>query len=538
MSVYQISRIQVRRGQIADQAIPQLASGEFAWAVDHQKLFIGNGSVAEGAPAVGNTEILTEHSLFDVLSNLTASRYTYQGLNSEEVIQTGTGTNYPIELTLQEKLDQTVTTIDFGAEPGTDIANSLQRALDQIYGTAQPNVPLRLPAGTYYISEAVYLPPYTTLIGDGSDKTILISLNTGSQTTIFSTKDSAGNTGLNIVSDGYPDRLLVSGMTLAYNTGASIATASPLMILAKTTNSKIKDVKFVGHYEKGDSLSDTYVAIDLQGVFSENIAIEDCQFEKLCYPIVSDYDITDVQIKDNTFDGLYQGITLAKNITGLDQKQFGPRRVCISDNKFHNIEKQAIFAAVNTATNNQIHSRGNVFIEVGNNLNGENAQATSVIKFESHGNSSIDDTFDRWFEIQERFPYSVKKQLIEGTSEFKMTYVDTTVMAESTQTQLLFVMPYDSLPVDVAVTGVNVEYSIKKEEMSRKGTLSIVASSDGVSFRDSYVVAGDDDGGVVFSVERVDNLAPLDFLDTLEVKYMNTPGLGTGTCVYSVSYYR
>jgi hypothetical protein len=111
--------------------------------------------------------------------------------------------------------------------------------------------------------------------------------------------------------------------------------------------------------------------------------------------------------------------------------------------------------------------------------------------------------------------------LIEGTSEFKMTYVDTTTMAESTLTQLLFVMPYDSLPVDVAVTGVDVEYSIKKSEMSRKGTISIVASSDGVSFRDSYVVAGDDDGGVVFSVERVDNQAPLDFLDTLEIKYIN-----------------
>jgi len=39
MAVYQISRIQVRRGQIADQAMPQLASGEFGWAVDHQRLF-------------------------------------------------------------------------------------------------------------------------------------------------------------------------------------------------------------------------------------------------------------------------------------------------------------------------------------------------------------------------------------------------------------------------------------------------------------------------------------------------------------------
>jgi hypothetical protein len=382
------------------------------------------------------------------------------------------------------------------------------------------------------------LPPYVKLIGDGSDKTVLMSLSTSGNSTIFSTKDALGNVGMDITSDGYPDRITVSGMTLSYNTLTSIVSSSPLMALSKATNSNIRDIKFLGYYEKGNPNSETYTAIDLQGVFSENIVIEDCHFENLCYPIVSDFDIKDIHIKNNTFNGLYQGITLAKNITGLDQKQFGPQRVYIGNNKFHNIERQAIYAAANTATNNQIHSRANVFIEVGNNLNGENSQATSVITFESHGNSSADDTFDRWFKIQELFPYSVKKQLIEGTSEFKMTYVDTTTMAESTLTQLLFVMPYDSLPVDIAVTGVNVEYSIKKEEMSRKGTISIVASSDGVSFRDSYVVAGDDDGGVIFSVERVDNQAPLDFLDTLEVKYTNTPGLGTGTCVYSVSYYR
>ena len=73
MAVIQISKIQVRRGAISDQALPQLASGEFGWAVDTQQLFIGNGSVAEGSPAVGNTEILTERSIFDVLTNFTST---------------------------------------------------------------------------------------------------------------------------------------------------------------------------------------------------------------------------------------------------------------------------------------------------------------------------------------------------------------------------------------------------------------------------------------------------------------------------------
>ena len=49
MAVVQISRIQVRRGRAnGGTGVPQLASGELAWAVDTQELFIGNGSVKIG----------------------------------------------------------------------------------------------------------------------------------------------------------------------------------------------------------------------------------------------------------------------------------------------------------------------------------------------------------------------------------------------------------------------------------------------------------------------------------------------------------
>ena len=62
MAVVQISKIQIRRGKKnSDSGVPQLSSAELAWAVDTQELFIGNGSVEEGAPQVGNTKILTNN---------------------------------------------------------------------------------------------------------------------------------------------------------------------------------------------------------------------------------------------------------------------------------------------------------------------------------------------------------------------------------------------------------------------------------------------------------------------------------------------
>jgi hypothetical protein len=61
MAIVSISRIQQRRGRkFSGTGLPQLASGELGWAIDSQELYIGNGSVAEGAPHVGNTRLLTE----------------------------------------------------------------------------------------------------------------------------------------------------------------------------------------------------------------------------------------------------------------------------------------------------------------------------------------------------------------------------------------------------------------------------------------------------------------------------------------------
>lgn len=56
MAIVQISKIQVKTGNIAD--LPQLSVGEFGWASDTKQLFIGNEPNVVG-PIPDNTEILT-----------------------------------------------------------------------------------------------------------------------------------------------------------------------------------------------------------------------------------------------------------------------------------------------------------------------------------------------------------------------------------------------------------------------------------------------------------------------------------------------
>lgn len=60
MAIVQVSRITNRKG-LAEN-LPQLAGAELGWCIDARRLFIGNGTLQEGAPIIGNTEILTEYS--------------------------------------------------------------------------------------------------------------------------------------------------------------------------------------------------------------------------------------------------------------------------------------------------------------------------------------------------------------------------------------------------------------------------------------------------------------------------------------------
>ena len=83
MAIVQISQITNRKGLAID--LPQLAGAELGWSTDTRQLFIGNGTLAEGAPVIGNTEILTEFS--DIIN--IAATYTYKGTAAGYVVQTG-----------------------------------------------------------------------------------------------------------------------------------------------------------------------------------------------------------------------------------------------------------------------------------------------------------------------------------------------------------------------------------------------------------------------------------------------------------------
>ena len=240
MPIVQISRIQHRRGKATD--LPQLAAGELGWSVDTQRLFIGNGTVADGAPAVGNTEIVTEGSS----AFTSALSHTYKGYLADAT-PVGTST----QRTVQTRLDDYVSVKDFGAvgDDSTADVTAIQNAIDEIYkdtdkDDTRSRRTLFFPAGTYRINAALKIPPYAHLVGEGPDKTII--KNSASAPALV-TMDDDGNVGANIGNSGAttPTQIQISNMTVR-NTVAYGGIS-----LDRVNKAYINNVKFQGSYASG-----------------------------------------------------------------------------------------------------------------------------------------------------------------------------------------------------------------------------------------------------------------------------------------------
>ena len=232
MAVIQISKIQVRRGQKnSNSGVPQLSSAEFAWAVDSQELFIGNGSVLEGAPYVGNTKILTEH---DNILDLASS---YQYANND------TSITLSVPRSLQSKLDEVVSVADFGAigDGSTDCVEAFETALDQLFKNVNDNFKkvLLVPNGEYLFLSDIRIPSKTIIRGETQLGAIM---NIGNNNIRFVT--SNGEEISFFDSSNRPTDIYISNLTIKRQAGQ--------IALTGVSNSKFEDIKFQGEYVLGD----------------------------------------------------------------------------------------------------------------------------------------------------------------------------------------------------------------------------------------------------------------------------------------------
>lgn len=269
MAVIQISKIQVRRGKkYSNIGVPQLSSGEFAWAVDSQELFIGNGAIAEGAPYVGNTKVLTEHD--NIIQLLGSYKYS----ESDPSIS---GT---VSRSLQEKLDEYVSVLDFGAVPDdfTDNTLAFQTAINQLFLNADPKYKKKLlvPTGVYAFAGNLTIPSTATIVGETQENTVL---NFGGNDITF--VSAAGTTVGNFSSSDHPQNIHISNITIQ-QTASDVLVTTGQFDISGVTDSTFKDIKFKSSYTLGEDISDTFSNIvwenDILGASTNNIDWIGCKF--------------------------------------------------------------------------------------------------------------------------------------------------------------------------------------------------------------------------------------------------------------------
>lgn len=375
MPVVQISKIQLRRGQKNSQSgIPQLSSAELAWAVDTQELFIGNGSVSEGAPYVGNTKIITEHD--NILELISGYRFANTDLSF---------TN-SVTRSLQSKLDEYVSVLDFGAIPdgSTDCTDAFETAFTSLFRNVDQKYKktLLVPNGIYLFSRDLQIPSNAKIAGETQAGAIL---HLDENNVRFLT--SSGSQLVDFSSTNRPENIEISNLTIYRSSGQ--------FTISGAKNCIFSNIKFKGEYFLGNavaSLSAEPSAVFWQntilGTVVDNIEFRECIFEsnslsvKCLQTLVANSRIDFIDCSFSVNDtGIY--------IDGISEQNNNWK---IINNRF-----DEIFASAFRST----QGRGTLldgcrFINCGNGTNSADTPIENIIYFgESRGNIVKDCSFNR-----------------------------------------------------------------------------------------------------------------------------------------------
>ena len=484
MAIVQISRIQHRRGRkLTGSGMPQLASGELGWAIDTQELFIGNGAVSEGAPAVGNTKLITEHdNLFDL-----AEQYAYKPDDSLW------STTTPIARSLQDRLDDFVTVASFGAYgDGSDQTSQIQNAIDSLYlnGVEKNRVVLYFPAGVYLLSQTIEVPPYATIVGAGKDKTIFRTSSGG-----FKTVNSSGDVDTTVPyteSNANQARdIEMRGFTL------ELSGEFAALDIVDCVYSTFKEIRLKGTWTTA-GVADTLIGIQLSNrdesagtVDIKKNIFEDIEIDGFHYAVYSNYDI-----RDNTWSlcDLYMckfGFSFGENSNiGAPGQTTGPVFNTIEKCTFDMIDQYGIlvgYGEYNTSKNNK-------FYGVGNDGGASSVAAWPVIEF-TNGITNVSDMdyFERTQDLTNNNQFVTGADYnyvpeVNGRTLYRNQYANELYIGQQD-----FYIKFMKLPAIESGT-IFVDYVYTEEQYSivREGTLAITVNLQPADDADSKVTIEDD----------------------------------------------
>lgn len=495
MAVIQISQIQVRRGLLQD--LGQLGAGEFGWAVDKLRLFIGNGTVEQGSPYEGNTEIITVNS--DILSLL--ANYVYKGFLGGYQVLTGPELNLPTFRTIQDKMDDMINIRDFGAlgDGLNDDTDAIQRCINEIYNRRSFVTPgitrrtINFHPGNYVITRDLLIPPYCVFRNSGKDS-VVITQTSLTANCVFKTTNALGfssdmfNNGLTEDSELGPVEM--SGITFKSDV-ANI----PVAIIDSTKGASFSRCRFEGEPDRALSTTGTR-GVKITSAVSSTSAIyfSECDFYKtgIAAEITNVVGLSNVAFDRCTFANIYQGF----NISSDTGQVLGIR---VTNSVFDQVAAHAI---VTSSESVGVVSAYNTFINVGHNYTESNNPSTPVLEFNGNSSYSFGDIITRSAAHDAVIPairHGINKNVIsnDASNSIKLGHSYLTIGKS-------IISANDSVnyvPLLARFRQGLINYSIERNNEYRSGVLKFALNPVTLAseFHDSYTET--DSVGVVVSVE-------------------------------------
>lgn len=516
MAVVQISRIQVRRGKAnSGTGLPQLASGELAWAIDNQQLYIGNGSVAEGAPAVGNTKVLTENDLTAQGNILNLIQHIYRA--DDPSMQTGPTANTPVTRYLQDRLDDHVTTRDFGTV-GDGITNdtaALQRAIDQLFlnpttvDSTESRVVLELPTGTYIVTDTIYIPPFATLVGDGVGCSVIEFSGTGPVFQFVNGTSEIGNPSdiSSTLEINQPRNIAIKDMTIRTNTGDQTC-----LKLDAVADSTFENLEVIGDWNEtvdNDSIGIALYATPSDGglVTSTRNKFLNVTIHGFTHAVSSRQDISHNEFRYCYINNTYRGFDFGRGATGSNGEQTGPIENIIDSCFFYNVKRHAVYielGVANTVSNCRME-------DVGNDGGGHLTAKYPQVYFKEEGNEIKSLKSDRPVGLANQallVPYVPE---VAGHANYQSYGTRSVNLAVVSGSELVCRLPIstdeDGVPTESISYAIDYIFRSPGSSVTRQGTITLVADVESklTQLSDDYnFVGASGETDLSFSVKLLD----------------------------------
>jgi len=305
--------------------------------------------------------------------------------------------------------------------------------------------------------------------------------------------------------------------------------------LDSATKVYFNNCRLEGSYTSGGADASTSKGVTVtstNALQSSQMYFNQCQIAKFARLVDLSHDVTNVRFNNCDFSTGYYGALIGNTLDGTTNGlTVGPRDVHFSGSSWSDIGQQAIYsknASGSVYPRNIISSANWYASTVANNFEGIGSiREVPVIQYDNDECSSIMDFFER-----SDLRRADGSSELNAAPELQGIGIQTKAIKSQTLADNQSATTINEYPA-LAGKGLKITYKIVRGTLDRTGELIISASTNGVSYDDTYTESGSDVG--VDLIAALDNKDSTAGNETIKLQYQTTNTGATAVINYQVT---